>query len=752
MDMAARHQEQQLFFSTGRRHGEGVDAIDGLGLRPALLARYRDLTRLRYDFPLVLVARGPGAGTIRSLSSVVDEVLQEVSPRGIDGERLRKHVLRLEREIRALLAGGASGTLTELWAEAASRLTAPADPLAASVLAHIAEKLQLDGDVVDCDRSMPARVLTHAWQAAQRRKGDAFRTTVERLVVKLSDILRAAFIHSAAGQQPGALRASLGGTHREVFDFAVMSRLVGRNAPKDELPASRRRRIEAALATLTTQPFFADPRLADRPGAPATYAFDFDNCAAAAAAYRERLPKLAEVVKAISIAELEVAGAYREAQHDPFFAHFDDSALSADDIAMFPDYLVCIPPDRNDAPENAGLMDTLSAGLPVKVLAETSDLLEEAAVGTGHFAFGVRSSRLANTATALGGVFVVQTASSNLYALRDRLAKAFAHRGAGLVSVYAGAGTAGELPLYLIAAAAMDSRAFPAFTYDPYAGDNLAARFSLEDNPQPEADWPVDAFEYADENLQRVIEEMPFTVADFVLCDKRYAAHFARVPRERWNSAMIPADEWLARDPKSIGDAIPFVLAVDPEDKLQRVIVDTRLMQTVARSRTFWHRLQEQGGIHNSHADILLAREKAKWEAAKAKELDEAKASISASAAAPATAGGPGTAAATGAAPAGATAAAAPAAEPAAPERDPDVAWIDTARCPSCNECQNINDKMFKYNENKQAYIADVRAGTYRQMIEAAESCQVAIIHPGKPWNPNEPGLDELLQRAEAFR
>ena len=226
MDMAARHQEQQLFFSTGRRQGEGVDAIDGLGLRPALLARYRDLTRLRYDFPLVLVARGPDAGAIRSLSSVVDEVLQEVAPRGIDGERLRKHVLRLEREIRALLAGGASGTLSELWAEAAPRLAAPADPLAASVLTHIADKLQLDGDVVDCDRAMPARVLTHAWQAAQRRKGDAFRTTVERLVVKLTDILRAAFIHSAAGQQPEALRAALGGTHREVFDFAVMSRLV----------------------------------------------------------------------------------------------------------------------------------------------------------------------------------------------------------------------------------------------------------------------------------------------------------------------------------------------------------------------------------------------------------------------------------------------------------------------------------------------------------------------------------------------
>ena len=751
MDTAARHHEQQLFFSTGRRHGEGVDAIDGLGLRPALLARYRDLTRLRYDYPLVLVDHGPEAGTIRSLSSIVDEVLQEIAPRGIDGERLRKHVLRLEREVRALAAAGVGGALTELWGQAVKRLAALDDPLVAGVLTHIADKLQLDGAVVDCDRAMPARVLAHAWHAEQQRKGKAFRTTVERLIVKLSDILRAAYIHSEAGQKPAALRASLGGTHREVFDFGVMSRLVGRNAPKDELPATRRRRIEWALEVLRTQPFFSDPRLADRPDAPATFGFRCDDCASAAAAFRERLPKLAEVVKAISIAELEVDGAYVDAKHDPFFEHFDDSALGADEIAMFPDYLVCIPADRNDAPENAGLMDMLSAGLPVKVLTETTDLLEEASVGSGHFAFGVRSARLANTATGLGGVFVVQTASSNLYALRERLAKALAHRGAGLVCVYAGAGATGDLPLYLTAAASMESRAFPAFTYDPYAGDNQAARFSLEDNPTPEADWPVEPFEYADENLQRVVEEMPFTVADFVLCDTRYAAHFARVPRERWNSAMIPADEWLARDPKSVGDAIPFVLAVDPDDKLQRVIVDARLMQTVAKSRTFWHRLQEQGGIHNSHAEILLAREKAKWEAAKAKELDEAKATASAAGAVPA-GGAAAAAAATGAAPAGETAAAAPAAEPAAPERNPDEAWIDTARCPSCNECQTINDKMFKYNDNKQAYIGDLRAGTFRQMVEAAEACQVSIIHPGKPWNPNEPGLDELLQRAEAFK
>jgi hypothetical protein len=59
---------------------------------------------------------------------------------------------------------------------------------------------------------------------------------------------------------------------------------------------------------------------------------------------------------------------------------------------------------------------------------------------------------------------------------------------------------------------------------------------------------------------------------------------------------------------------------------------------------------------------------------------------------------------------------------------------------------------MFAYNENKQAYIADVTAGTYAQLVEAAESCQVSIIHPGKPRDPDEPNLPDLMRRAESFQ
>ena len=742
MDMAARFQDQLVFHMTGKRAGDGLAPVDVARLRPAALAPFRDLVRLRYDYPLVLPADVAGGDCVHSLSAVVGWLVADVAPRGIEGERLRKHVLRLERELRAMLARGETGTLSQLWAVAAARLGA-SDPATARLLVKAADSLRVDGEVVDCDAQLPARFFRQAWRAAQARKGRAFGELVDGLVHRLSDILRAAYAHSAAGQRPEALAAAIGGSHVDDFDFGVLSKLVARNVPRDELPAARRARIEWALSVLAAQPFYADPMAV---GGSMRYQFEFDQCAAAAEAYRARLPRLTEMVKAIAIAELEAAGAYVEADHDPFFERFDESVLTADDLALFPDYLVAIPADRNDAPENAGLIDMLSAGLPVKVLVLQTDLLEEASIGTGHFAFGVRSTRLATTAMGLGGMFVLQATSADLHALREHVQRGLACRGPALFSVFAGSpAAAGELPPYLTAAAARESRAFPAFVYDAAAGDNWAARFSLAGNRNADDDWAVDPLEYADDDLQRVTEPVAFTYADFALCDRRHASHFAVVPRERWSDGMLPVAQWVKLPERAAAERVPYLWAVDADDRLHRVIVDARLMQSTRRCLLLWHRLQEHAGIHDSHAERLLARERAAWEAEKQQALDAlAKAAGAAAAEAPAAAPAP--------VPAPAAAPAAGAEAEATADKPPsDEAWIETSRCPSCNECQNINDKMFAYNENKQAYIKDIAAGTYRQLVEAAEVCQVAIIHPGKPRNPNEPGLAELLERAKPF-
>jgi hypothetical protein len=155
-----------------------------------------------------------------------------------------------------------------------------------------------------------------------------------------------------------------------------------------------------------------------------------------------------------------------------------------------------------------------------------------------------------------------------------------------------------------------------------------------------------------------------------------------------------------------------------------------------------WHSLQELGGVHNSHAQALLAREQKVWQ-----EQAQQEAEANATSAPKLAPSAPVTA--TAATPTAAAPVAAQAVEE--PERNPDEAYIETARCSTCNECTQLNGKMFAYNENQQAYIADINAGTYAQLVEAAENCQVAVIHPGKPRNPDEPGLAELLKRAEAY-
>jgi hypothetical protein len=737
--MDAELQTQIAFHLAGRKPGAETESAAGADARPALLARYRDLTALRYDFPLVLLRDAGDKGYVQCLSGIVDNVVHGLV-KDDSGDRLTQHLLRLEREIRAQLAAGARGSLSALWDDAASRLTARGDELLQDSLKRARRALKVEGEIADCDESMPARLLKRSWTMVQDRKTRKLSEDLRRLSISLSNILQADAARSEAGRSAAGLKASIGSGHAEVFDFAALSRVLARTSAKDGLPASRRRRIESLLSVLKSQRFLAVPGDGHAHPAPDhCYPFTFGSCSDALAAYRERLPKAMELAKSIAVAELEVEGEYREDAHDALFKDFGDGNLGQEELSHFPDYLICLSADKLQAAETDKLMELLSAGLPAKILVQTDDLLEESTIARdGHFALGMRAKQLASMAIGLNDVYVMQSSSSNLFQFRDRILKGMSYSGPALFSVFSGAsGETGSLPPYLVAAAAMESRAFPAYTYDPSAGPNWASRFHLEANSQVEADWPVQEFSYEDENHQRVRTELGLTFVDFVACDQRHAGHFARVPRAKWNAKMIPVDQFMRGDAKGLQDTVPFITLVDRDNILHRAIVDDRLMRAALRCRESWHSLQELGGIHNSHAERLLAKEK-KAREEQAQQAPSAPAPQAGSAAA--------------ASPAVAASAAAPAAAPEPEEkRSPDEAYIETARCTTCNECTQINDKMFAYNENKQAYIVNPDAGTYAQLVEAAETCQVAIIHPGKPRNPAEPGIAELLKRAEAF-
>ena len=227
----------------------------------------------------------------------------------------------------------------------------------------------------------------------------------------------------------------------------------------------------------------------------------------------------------MTIADLEVQGAMLEAKHDALFDGWGADSLGPQDLARFPDYLVCRTSARarkGGAAARALLLKVLAGGAPVRIVLESGTLLEDSLAGEGGFSLG---AQLATTAMGLNDVYVLQSAASNLYRARGQLLGAMQHPGTALINVYSGASTqapaAGDPPPYLLAAAAHESRVFPAFCYDPGAG----------------ADWPQHEFSWADGDLQRVTEKLQFTLADFAACDPRYARHFARVPA-RWNERM----------------------------------------------------------------------------------------------------------------------------------------------------------------------------------------------------------------------
>ena len=465
--------------------------------------------------------------------------------------------------MRTLAAAGKT-IFSALWDKAAARLAKGAEKTLDDSLRRTRAAIKLDGAVVDCDAALPARLLQHAWSAIQQKKTTGLGKNLDRLRLGLSDILKADYERSEAGLSAKNLQAAVGTGYGDAFDFGAMSRLLTKSLPKAVFPASRRKRIGALLDTLNTQQFIAPEAKAGKKTAAAkAYAFEFSSCAEALAAYRQRGPQLIALAKAIAIAELEINGLYSEARHDALFEQFGANGLDPEDLTQFPDYLVCVNADKMDAVEHGQLMEILSSGLPIKVLLQIDDILQES--GEGKLSTGMRSRQIASMAMGLNEVYVLQSSSSNLLRLREQILAGMNYRGPALFSVFSGASAnASGLPPYLMAAAAMESRAFPAFSYDPSAGPNWAARFRLDSNSQVELDWPVQSFAYEDEQHQSVAEDLAFTLVDFVACDKRYAKHLARVPRSKWNGSMIAVDEALTRERRGLPDKIPSLRMSTP--------------------------------------------------------------------------------------------------------------------------------------------------------------------------------------------
>jgi pyruvate-ferredoxin/flavodoxin oxidoreductase len=345
---------------------------------------------------------------------------------------------------------------------------------------------------------------------------------------------------------------------------------------------------------------------------------------------------------------------------------------------------------------------------------------------------------------------------------------------------------------------ALESRAVPNIVFDPDAGITFSECIDLEGNPSPLDTWTTYDLAFLDEEGNEQKLTLPVTTADWALGEARFRKHFKKANGE---DELVPFHEYVDMDEDEREDVTPFIYTVDPSRHLSKMSVSDEIVGLAEERLSYWAQLKEIAGLDVSdnmrdtvaesmteeleariteitaeyeakitklttQYPLLIARRMAegllKGNANETVStlLEKAESwngpafetpadfSIAAPAAAPVKTAVPAAAAPAEAAPA---AAAAPAPAVDADEFMGNEPYIDTLRCTSCDDCLKINPKVFVYNGDQQAEIGDAKAGTFKQLVMAAEACPAECIHPGDPLNPKEKGLDKLIKRAEPF-
>ncbi len=514
--------------------------------------------------------------------------------------------------------------------------------------------------------------------------------------------------------------------------------------------------------------------------------------------------KMADGFAAARTAELEIDDAYDEATHDAFFRAFDWHGFSDEELRLCPPVVAM---GGDGAMLDIGFQNVsrlMASGKPLRVVVldtqvysntggqactsgfkgQVSDMAEYGAARHGKEEHRKEMSLIA---MAHRSSYVLQTSQASPAHLVGGVLRGLNSRRPAVFNVYTPCQAEHGLPDSASAGAAklaLEARAFPFLVYDPDAGATMAERLSLEGNPELEETWPTYEMTYVGDDGEEAVMTLPVTTADWAATEPRFGRHFRQVPRSEWSDEQVPFADFLALSDAERAGKTPFIWALDGERRLQRKLASLEMVELAEDRLDLWDELRELAAVKvpkkvrdgivtplerrlrqemetlKEEYEVRIADLEERYPQAIVRKIAEALTSGRlggfAAPAAPRPA----------AAPATAPAAASVVAEPppqqpatAAPEPEAEEAdeaggiepYIDSALCTTCNECTNINPKMFAYDANKQAYVKDPRAGTFQELVRAAERCSARIIHPGTPLNPDEPDLDKWIKRAEPF-
>ena len=767
---------------------------------PALLNPYRDASAIRYQYPLYLL---PPDGTTSSVlakpvSEYLSDALEALAPGADEARILKENLPWIERYLRQKLEQPDPVDAVALFAQAATAMQEQLDlehgshDILAADLKRLEGAIAAGGQFLGYGPHSSLHLMVHAIRHRHEHQREAFRQQVDKHIHGLRSLLEVEKAKAADTNKAGNGKSAAGAASHYLDTGALSGMLEQRARGSVEMPIERRVRVEHALQDL--QAWQDDPVLVrfvgqlDDPALNNLSVLEIvgsDNpCTTATEVFERDAAAFAGLFAAIRIASLEIDDNYDPTIHDSWFASFDWQAFSAAEMQLVTRVVALVSADYLAGDGLKSFSRLLGSRLPIHVLSWVR-AYDNPAAKQGEDPFESYRFELANFGLGYRQVVVAQTSAARHEDLLSGFLTALDSNRASLHLINRGTQTKTKKPLldaWFVASAALESRAHPFILVNPDAGDHAAERVSFGGNPQADSDWPLEKLEFRGADGEIAEMDLAFTFADYALLMPALHEHFRMVPTGFESPDFVTVDKYLDADDETLDRLVPFVWGIDEDDVLKRLVVSRALTFACRDRLNYWHTLQELAGIQNFYVEEAIERIIAEQQAALDAEREQLKKehaeeleSVRSEAAGDAMgqlvdvlmgadlSGMVGDGSPLATMPASEPAIEEAAAEDAADEPPPpaeeeaeeelsfDEPWLDTAMCTTCDDCMAINKMMFVYNADKQAIIQDVNAGTYAHLVAAAEICPAKCIHPGKPLDPNEPGLDDLIARAAPF-
>jgi len=769
-------------------------------LLPALLNPYRDASAIRYQYPLYLAPpdESDQAVLAKPAGDHLLGAINELAPGDDDAKILKDNLPWIERYIRQHLEDPDPVDAPGMFAKAAAAMQEQLDleqssrELLAADIERLASAVAPGGTFLGYGPHTSLHLMVHAIRHRHEHRRETFHQQVRKHIHNLRSLLEVEKA-KAAETNDGRDRKSQVGAASQYLDTGAISGMLGKRAHGSvDMPAARRERVEHALQALQSWQddsvlvkfvgALDDPSLTDLPTLQVVAS---DNpCTSATDIFTQDASRFAQVFAAARIAALEIEGNYNPEIHDSWFASFDWQAFSDEEMQLVTRVVALVSADYLAGDGLPSFSQLLGSRLPVQVLTWVR-AYDNPAARPGEGPFDAYRFELAYFGVGHRQAVVAQSSAARHEDLLSGFLCALDSNRTGLHLINRGTQSKTEKPLldaWFVASAALESRAHPFLLVNPDGGDHAAERISFGGNPQVDNDWPVEKLDYRNADGEATEMDLAFTFADYALLIPALHEHFRMVPTGFESPDVVTVDEYLVADEALVDRLVPFVWGIDENDVLTRLVVSRALVFACRDRVNYWHTLQELAGVQNFYVeeaiDRIIEEQQAALEAERAqlkKEHEDELESVRSEAAGDAMgqlvdvlmgadlsgmvadsgqlatmpASVPATTEETSAE---AVADAEPEAEEEAEdELSFDEPWLDTAMCTTCDDCMGVNKMMFAYNGDKQAIITDVNAGTFADLVEAAEICPAKCIHPGKPLNQNEPGLEDLIARAAPF-